>query len=145
MALCFFLISEILDNSLFTLNLPHLKQIQTHQQNVTKTSKKHIGTNTLQKQIAINQQNLEKSHLVFCRDWINKLHKRNNDKMIYPKEKFSKTLCDMWSDLCFSSTRFGIWTFQLFFSANLINYKYLFHHYYNYSNLIFLNTRLALI
>ena len=75
--------------------------------------------------IAINQQNLGKSHLVSCRDWINKLHKINNDKIVYPIEKFSKTLCDMWSDLCFSSTRFGIWTFQLFFSANLINYKYL--------------------
>ena len=75
--------------------------------------------------IAINQQNLEESQLVSCRDWINKLHKINNDKMVYPIEKFSKTLYDMWDDLCFSSTRFGIWSLQLFFSAGFINYKYL--------------------
>jgi len=76
-------------------------------------------------QIGIKQQNLDKLQLVSCRNWINKLHRRNNDKMIYPLEEFSKILCDMWCDLCFSSTRFGIWNIQLFFSAGFINYKYL--------------------
>jgi hypothetical protein len=70
-------------------------------------------------------QYLEKSQLVSCRNWINKLHRINDDKMVYPIEKFSKTLCDMWSDLCFSSTIFWIWSLQLFFSAGFINYKYL--------------------
>ena len=100
--------NQIRINQLKKLNIiPSKSEVITHQR------------------IAINQQNLEKSQLVSCRDWINKLHSSNNDTMIYPFDKFSKTLCDMWSDLCFSSTRFGIWSLQLFFSAGFIKYKYL--------------------
>ena len=100
--------NQIRINQLKKLNIiPSKSEVITHQR------------------IAINQQNLEKSQLVSCRDWINKLHSSNNDKMIYPLDKFSKTLCDMWADLCFSSTRFGIWSLQLFFSAGFIKYKYL--------------------